>query len=330
MNRKTTAAGALVALLLLASCGSTSDILGGMGGSSNGRVAELRGTVDYVDTNARWITLTNVTGGTQSMLSSAGSNTVRVYYDENTEVTYNGRTYRPMDLERGDQVSVRAEEQGNTLLARDMQVTYNAGGMSSGSSGSSTSPYTTSIRGTVRYVDSNRRTIEVDRYGSSTVFVEFDSSTPVTYSGQRYNVMDLERGDEVDIRVRDLGNGRYVASDVSVIRSVSSTSGSGSVGSSTSQQGTIRGTVRYVNTSNRTIELEQTSWSNNFIPGSGSNTGSTMIIQYDANTRIDYQGGLHPISGLERGDVIEVRVQNLGGSRYATTQNIWLIRNVRQ
>ena len=323
MNRKFTAAGALLALFILASCGSASDILGG--GSSNGsRVTELRGTVDYVDTSARWITLTNVTGNTSSMLSSAGSSTVRVYYDDNTEVTYNGRAYRPIDLERGDQVTVRAQEQGSTLIAQDMTVTYNAGGMTSGT-GSSPSPYTNNIRGTVRYVDNTRRTIEVDRYGASTVFVEFNSSTPVTYSGQRYNVADLERGDEVDIRVNDLGSGRYVAQDVAVIRSVSS----GNTGSGTSSNyGTIRGTVRNVNTSNRTIELEQTSWTNNFIPGN-SGSMSTVIVEYDANARIDYQGGLHPVSGLERGDVIEVRVRNLGGSRYAA-QNIWLIRNVRQ
>lgn len=326
MNRKTTAMGAIVALLLLASCGSAGDILGG-GSSNSGRMTELRGTVDYVDAGAQWITLTNVSGNTSSMLSSAGSNTVRVYYDQNTQVTYNGRAYRPIDLERGDQVTVRAEERNNTLIAQDMQVTYNAGGMTSGT-GSSTSPYTSSIRGTVRYVDTNRRTIEVDRYGTSSVFVEFDSSTPVRYSGQNYRVTDLERGDEVDIRVRDLGNGRYVAQDVSVIRSVSA-GGAGTVGSgSTSAYGTIRGTVRYVNTSNRTIELEQTSWTNNFIPGSG-NSSSTVVIQYDNNTQIDYQGGLHPVSGLERGDVIEVRVQNLGNSRYAAAQNIWLIRNVR-
>lgn len=331
MNRKSTAAGALIALLLLASCGTAGDILGGGGSSNNGRVTELRGTVDYVDASAQWITLTNVSGNTSSMLSSAGSNTVRVYYDQNTQVTYNGRAYRPIDLERGDQVTVRAEERNNTLIAQDMQVTHNAGGMTSGGRGSSTSPYTSSIRGTVRYVDTNRRTIEVDRYGTSSVFVEFDSSTPVTYSGKNYRVADLERGDEVDIRARDLGNGRYVAQDVSVIRSVSASGsgGQGSVGSgSTSAYGTIRGTVRSVNTSNRTIELEQTSWTNNFTPGRG-NTSSTVVIQFDTNTQIDYQGGLHPVSGLERGDVIEARVQNLGNSRYAAAQNIWLIRNVR-
>ena len=219
-------AAASLALILLAACGSSGmgDILGG--GGSNQQNYEIRGTVESVDQNSRSIFLSNVSGYNASMLSNGGSgNTVRVYYDERTPVEFNGQSYRPGDLERGDQVAVRVDESGNNLLAESMTVIRD---VSSGSSSSyptyPSGSYESNIRGTVRYVDTSRRTIEIDRGSGSTTFVEFDTNTPVRFNNQSYNPVDLERGDEIDVRVRDLGNGRFVAQDISVIRSISSRS----------------------------------------------------------------------------------------------------------
>src|SRR5688572_748906 len=100
---------AALALVLLAGCGSSGvgDIFGG-GGGSNPQAAnyEIRGTVESVDVNGRSVYLTNVTGLNRSMLSSGGGSTARVYFDDRTAVEWQGRTYRPEDLERGDQVAV--------------------------------------------------------------------------------------------------------------------------------------------------------------------------------------------------------------------------------
>lgn len=319
-------AAASLALVLLAACGSSGmgDILGG--GGSNQQNYEIRGTVESVDQNSRSIFLSNVTGYNASMLSNGGSgSTVRVYYDDQTPVEFNGQSYRPSDLERGDQVAVRVDESGNNLLAESMTVIRD---VSSGSSSYPTSPsgsYDTNIRGTVRYVDTSRRTIEVDRGYGSTTFVEFDTNTPVRFNNQNYNPVDLERGDEIDIRARDLGNGRFLAQDISVLRSVSGNNGTYGSGTSSSSQATIRGTVRSVDTVRRTIELESTNWMSGF--NSGAGTGSRTIINYDTNASIYVNGRNESVSGLERGDVIEVQVTRDGSTLWARSMS--LVRDVK-
>jgi len=320
MTTPKTLTAAALALLFLAACGSSGvgDIFGG--GNSGASNYEIRGTVDNVDAGNRTLTLTNVTGYNSSMLSSGGS-TVRVSFDDRTPVTYNGQTYRPQDLERGDEVLVRVDESGNSLMAESMTVLHNVSAGGSTWPGGSTNEST--VRGTVRYVDTTRRTIEVDRGNGSLVTVDYDTSTPVYFNSQSYRVADLERGDEIDIRVRSTGSNRWLAEQINVVRSVSST-GTGS----SSQTATIRGTVRYVDTSRRTIELEATNWRSNFDTSTGTASGR-VIVSYDTNTSVDVAGQFHPVSGLERGDIIDVQVQNPN----ATTpfaQRIYLVRDVTQ
>ncbi len=309
---------AALALLFLAACGSSGGMGDIFGGGSNNY--EIRGTVDSVDTNARVVYLTNVSGYNNMLSNGGSSNSVRVYYDNDTTVGYQGQTFRVADLERGDEVSVQVGESGNQLHAESMTVVRDV------SSGSSTYPgsgsvYDSTIRGTVRYIDTSRRTIEIDRGGGSLMTVGYETSTPVYWNNQTYRATDLERGDEIEVRVGSSGN---LARDITVLRNVSS----GTYGGSTSSQlSTIRGTVRYVDTSARTIELESVSWMNNFNSG-GANTSSRVIVSYGSNTNVDVGGSLHPVSGLERGDVIEVQVSNPN----ATTpfaERIYLVRDAR-
>lgn len=318
---RTTLAGAFIALLFLTACGSSGglgDIFGGGGGSSS-QSNEIRGTVDFVDTANRSILLTNVSGYT-SMLSSSGGSSVRVYYETNTPVEYQGKTYRPSDLERGDEIAVRVEESGNNLVARSVTVLRD---ITSGTSPSGT--YTSNIRGTVRSVDTGRRTIEINRDGNtrSVVTLEYDPNTYVTHSGRTYSVSNLERGDEIDIRVRDLGSGRWLAQDITVVRSIS---GGGTTGNPTSNYATIRGTVRNVDLTRRTIELESTSWISGFTSGAGSSAG-TRVIQFGTNAGVEVNGVLNAIQGLERGDVIDVYVSNTSGSTLFADR-IVLVRDV--
>lgn len=314
---KSLAAGAL-ALLLLAACGSTSDILGG--GSSNSNNYEIRGTVDQIDLNSHSIYLTNVSGY-QNMLANS-SNALRVYYDNGTTVSYNGQNFRPEDLERGDEVTLRVDEDNsNRLIASAVNVTYDAtrnGSMTS--SGGTYGSYATSVTGTIRSINTANRTVEIQRTNGSYITVQYETNTPVYFGGRSYNVADLERGDEVTLRVQDYGSGRYVADDITVNRSIS-----GSTTGSSTNLSTIRGTVRYVNTANRTIELESTNWINGF--NSGSSNTSTMIVQYGTNTQVEMSGRYYPITNLERGDVIDVQVRSLGGSSYLADR-VMLVRDV--
>jgi hypothetical protein len=330
-------AAASLALILLAACGSSGmgDIFGG-GSNQQQSNYEIRGTVDSVDMNSRSIYLTNVSGYT-SMLSNGGSNggsAVRVYYDDRTPVDYNGQSYRPADLERGDQVAVRVDESGNSLMAQSMTVLRDVSS-NSGSSypNGSTYPsqsgsYDTTIHGTVRSIDTSRRTIEVDRGYGSTTIVEFDTNTPVYFNNQTYRAADLERGDEIDIRTRDLGNGRFQAQDISVTRSMSSNSNNGGVynGNGSSQTATIRGTVSSVDTSRHTITLDSTNWISGFTSGSGSSTRT--VVYYDTNAGIDVNGRTEAVTGLQRGDVIEVQVARDSNNSTLWAQRMSLVRDV--
>jgi hypothetical protein len=315
-----TLAGLAVTLLLLAAgCGSVGDILGGGGNDTSVNNGTLRGVVDYVDLNNRSITLTNVSGYS-SMLSNSGSgngSTVRVYFDAQTPVEYNGQTFRPEDLERGDEVQVAVNESGSQLVADRVTVLRDV--TASGSTGNgSYGSYNQTIRGTVRSVNTSRGTIEIDRGYNSTTVMEYDTRTAVLAGGRTYGVRDLEQGDEVEIRATDLGSGRWRADEISVVRSVSG----GTTGNDTyGNRAVIRGTVRSVDTYNRTLQLEQASWISGF-----NTNASTMTVQYGSNANVIYGNQSYPITNLERGDQIEVEVDR-SGSTY-TANRITVVRDV--
>jgi hypothetical protein len=315
--KKNTFLGAALALVFLAACGSSDigDILTGGGAQTSTAVSEVRGTVDSIDLNSRSMVLTNATTYSSSLQNggmSGTGNSVRIYFDDQTQVEYQGRTYRPEDLERGDQVSVRVQRSGDRLIADTMTVTYNAAG-----SGTTTGNYT-ALRGTVRSIDTARRTLTIDRYNTNqSVTVDYDTNTYVDLNGRRFRPEDLERGDEIEINTRTI-SGRLVAQDINVLRSVSGTSG-------TTTAASLRGTVRIIDTARRTIELEQTSWSSRF--NNSTNYGNRVVLNYDANTAVEYQGKLHPPTNLERGDVVDVQVRDLGTSGLLADRII-LVRDV--
>ena len=220
----------LLLLLLGTACssGGIGDVLGG--GSSRPTSYEIRGVVDSVDTYNRSVYLRNVSGY-QSMLSGGSSNSeVRVYFDDQTTVDYQGRSYRPEDLERGDEVTVRVDESSNRLVADRVTVNYDvSSGGTSSSSGSSSQIST--VRGTVRYIDTSRHTIELESVNwysgfnrgtttGSTVIISYDTGTNVDVSGQSYPVTNLERGDIVDVQVHPLGSTSYLADRITLIRDV--------------------------------------------------------------------------------------------------------------
>lgn len=304
------------ALLLLASCGSS----GIYGGNNGGYASTIHGTVDSVDLNSNSMVLVNASGGYEANLSSRNGETVRIYFDNDTTVNYQGQQYRPENLDRGDQVDVYVRQSGGELIADSMTVTYNtAGGY--GNDGGVHSPSSTSYSGTVRYVDASRRTIELDRGYGSNVIVDYDPNTVVMYNGRSYRAADLEVGDQVTIYTRDIGGGHMVAQNIDVTRSMTS-------GSTSSNYATLRGTVRSVNTYNRTIDLESTSYISGFLPGNGSRS-SVITLQYDPSARINVNGQMQPLTGLERGDVIEVQAQDLGNNTWSAS-SFTLLRDARR
>ena len=158
-------------------------------------------------------------------------------------VRYQGRTVRPGDLERGDRIQVRLERNGDYLLAQQINVLYDVGsggpqgpGNGGYDNGSGGSGYATDLRGTVRTVDTRNRTLEIDRsrsdnrdnfnsdpgrYGGGsngygTVLVRYDEDQAVRFQGRDYSPENLERGDVVQIQVRD-DNGQLTAERIDVL-----------------------------------------------------------------------------------------------------------------
>src|SRR6266513_2914868 len=122
-------AAAAFALLVVAAC-SSSGGLGDVFGTNNNNRYDIRGTVDSVDLNSRSLWLTNASGYNTSLASGSSGNgsAVRVYFNDNTTVNFNGRNYRAQDLERGDEVTVHASQSGSQVIADSMDVTYNSRG----------------------------------------------------------------------------------------------------------------------------------------------------------------------------------------------------------
>jgi hypothetical protein len=243
MNRYKTLAAATVALLLMAACGTSGNSIGDIFGNGNypatsNAAYQIRGTVDSVDTRGQSIFLTNVSGYNTN-LNTGRSDSLRVYYDNRTTLNYQGRNFRPDQLERGDEVTVRVDQSGNQLIAETMDVTYNTrGGMASGSNGTYGNPsssypssqqYST-IRGTILNVDTRNQTVELENTNwvsgfrtnnrSSRFVVRYDQNASVDYNGQMYPLTNLERGDVVDVQLQDLGSSNYVAQRLTLVRNV--------------------------------------------------------------------------------------------------------------
>ena len=218
---------ALVGVLLIAGCSSTlGDILGGGSGDPypTEDIGEVRATVDQIDTRNRIIYVQDAETYRRD-LRNAGREDLAIYYDERTLVEYDGREYRPQDLEPGDRIVAQVDVSGgNRVFAERIEVVYDVS-----SSGGSQSDIYSDLRGFVRNVDTRNRELELENVrwnrrfdpGDSSVrgvvVVEFDSNTVVEFQGQQYRPENLERGDEVDVQVRDLGQ-RLMAEEIIVVR----------------------------------------------------------------------------------------------------------------
>ncbi len=92
--------------------------------------------------------------------------------------------------------------------------------------GSPSSTQSSDVKGTVAAIDTNARRIDLnvsyinnlrDNNNGQRGSIYYDNNTTVSFNNQNYNVTDLERGDEIEVRgVAD--NGRYVARQIVVVR----------------------------------------------------------------------------------------------------------------
>ena len=169
--------------------------------------SQLSGTVQGVDLNSRRVILATEGYG--------GSRRVDLYFDQRTQLVYQGRVHAVEGLEAGDRIRVDAVRSNGRLWARTIEVVQNVrdgyGGGYPGDSGYG--DRSGDLRGTIGYVDTRARVIELDSagygggYAGNRMRVRYDERTVVEYRGERYRPENLERGDLVRIQARPGGYG---------------------------------------------------------------------------------------------------------------------------
>jgi len=233
-----------MSVLILAGCVSPG-IPGGTAGGGYGQPGtgypsqygrQLQGTVDAVDTRYGRILLL-----VDDPRSGRGERR-EVRYDQRTRLFYQGREHAVDGLERGDVIRVEMADAGREPWAQTIEVVRNVrdtgygGGYRDdgyGRDGYDDRDYddrgyddrfgagpSQELSGQVAFVDERAQLISLDRVGyRNATRLRFDSRTTVEYQGRSYRPENLERGDQVRVQVRPLGNNEWLAERILVERS---------------------------------------------------------------------------------------------------------------
>lgn len=163
------------------------DRLGDYGSIGN----EIVGEISNVDTRAR-----------QIVIRADSGRTTMVRYDNNTEVIYRRQTYQVANLERGDYVAARVQQDRDGRYYTDA-ITVRESAQDRGYTGGSRLDR---IEGKVEFVDSRRGTFEIrdSRNRLIVVSVAFNAPRAVT---DRFN--RLRSGDYVRIEGRSVNADRF-------------------------------------------------------------------------------------------------------------------------
>jgi len=179
-----------LAFISLAGCQELGRIDGPGGYGSVGN--EIVGEVMNVDTRGRQIDIRANSGRTSS-----------VRYDNNTQVVYRQRNYPVSNLERGDYVAARVEQDRDGRYYTDT-VTVRESAQDRGTT--TGGGRLDRIEGKIEYVDSRRGTFELrdSRNRLVVVSVPFNAPRPVN---DRFN--RLRNGDYVRIEGRAVSSDRF-------------------------------------------------------------------------------------------------------------------------
>lgn len=250
----------------------------GMRGDRNRDGDSLRGTLRFVDAARHMF-----------VVDAGNGRNINVDFDERTIVSYNGRAYRPTDLEPGDQIDVRISQSGGRVHASGVMVMH-------------------SVRDGADDRMAPQRN-DAQRNG-----------------GQRNDGQPMNNHAMGDPMPAPPMNGAMAPHDVPNDAPDQTINGStnGSTNDSMNEQrddaaahrdadtqSTIQGTVQSVDTGARTIELQGMRWTAGGNRGA-ANRGGSMTINYDTGMVVEFSGRTYPVSGLQRGDVVDVQVSRSG------------------
>lgn len=194
----------LVATEILVTYDSTPDDAP-WGGSTNASL--MTGTVRDIDTRSRWI----------DVESNDWNRTVtRVYYDNSTAATHDGRSYNPDAIRVGDEIRLEVSQTSNRLYASRIEIGASTTG------GGQWDSINETVRAEVESVNEWNNTLEVRRTTGARerLTLSYESRTRVEYQGRTYPVVNLERGDVVDIAVTGTSATNLTASRIVVVRSI--------------------------------------------------------------------------------------------------------------
>jgi hypothetical protein len=105
------------------------------------------------------------------------------------------------------------------------------------------------VSGYIQSVDARSQQVYLQQQNGQTLALAYDNNTQVVYQNQRYNVTNLERGDQVTVRVQSLNNGGYYTDYVQVDQSAST-------GNSGQNLQTLQGTVRAIDPNNGLFTMD--------------------------------------------------------------------------
>jgi hypothetical protein len=185
-------------VLFLAGCAELGQ-LGGLSDYGNWGGSELVGEVRAIDTRARQIDL-----------STDNGRRFLVRYDNNTRVSYRQRDYAVADLEPGDYVAARAQQDRDGRYFTDL-ITVKAsvqerGGLGGSNSGSGNVGRLERLEGRVEHVDSRRGTFEIRDRSNRLVVVSLPYDAPLAISDR---FKRLREGDYVRVEGRFLNSERF-------------------------------------------------------------------------------------------------------------------------
>jgi Domain of unknown function (DUF5666) len=189
-------------VLFLAGCAELGQ-LGGLGDYGNWAGSELVGEVRGIDTRARQIDLSTDAG--QRFL---------VRYDNNTRVSYRQRDYAVADLEPGDYVAVRAQQDRDGRYFADLITVKESvqerggygGGGSDGGSSSGKVARLDRLEGSVEFIDAKKGMFEIRTRQNRLVVVSLPYGASRSVS-DRFN--RLREGDYVRLEGRFLNQDRF-------------------------------------------------------------------------------------------------------------------------
>jgi hypothetical protein len=183
-----------IALLTFAGCHEIGHVdgPGEYGGVGNNIVGEIR----YIDARAREIEVRTESGRAAS-----------VRYDNRTRVTYRQRDFTVTNLEPGDFVAMRTQQDRDGRLYTDLVTVRESSQDRAGSAGRSGRPDRFDrLEGTVEYIDARRGTFELRGQRNRQVIVSVPFNAPRSVA-ERFN--RLREGDSVRIEGRFVNQDRF-------------------------------------------------------------------------------------------------------------------------